>query len=252
MVHPESVLKYSRFFFSLLCFSSALYAREEAPWDLLLRYLPPNPLILEAGAHDGTDTEHMSHLWKEGTIHAFEPYPEIYECLEKVAETHSNIYTYPFALTHFSGKAPFYLAGGASSLLVPAESFNRDYFHADLDAPIQVECVTIDQWAQKLAIRSIDFMWLDMEGNELHALKGAEQILKNTQLIYTEVNFQRFWEDCVTYEDLKSWLEDRGFVEVWSEVTPNWHGNVLFMNQNFRSLPIHQGANLEYETHSLD
>lgn len=205
---------------------------EQAPIDLLVRLLPPHPVILEAGANDGTDTKWMSELWAEGTIHSFEPYPEIYKRLKVVAEGHSNIHIYPLALSNRPGKASFYLSGGASSLLKHAEPFNRDYFHADLNHPIEVECITIDEWARNCNIASIDFMWLDMEGNELQALNGALDILKKVKVIYTEVNLQRFWEECASYSTLKSWLEDHGFIEIWSDITPDWHGNVLFVRKD--------------------
>lgn len=235
----------------MILFFSLCEGREMAPVNLIFGLLPPNPVILEAGANDGTDTQWMSELWPNGTIHCFEPYPEIYEQLKMVAEKRPNIRTYPLALTDRSGKASFYLSGGASSLLKHAEPFNRDYFHADLNHPIEVECITIDQWAQNSDLSSIDFMWLDMEGNELHALKGALGILPKVKLIYAEVNLQRFWEDCASYMTLKSWLEDHGFEEIWSEITPHWHGNVLFKRvAKSSSIPLE--ADPSYLKDSLD
>jgi Methyltransferase FkbM domain len=73
-------------------------------------------------------------------------------------------------------------------------------------------------------------MWLDMEGNELNALHGALDILPTVKLIYTEVNLQQFWHGCVMYDELKAWLEEHGFIEIWKDVQPSWHGNALFMN----------------------
>jgi hypothetical protein len=71
-----------------------------------------------------------------------------------------------------------------------------------------------------------------MEGNELNALKGARTILKTVKVIYTEVNLQKFWTDCVMYEELTQWLASQGFEKVWEDIAPNWHGNALFVNKN--------------------
>ena len=60
------------------------------------------------------------------------------------------------------------------------------------------------------AIDHIDFMWLDMQGFELNALKNS-QIAFNTTLIYCEVEFIEFYEGQYLYHDVKEWLEANGF-----------------------------------------
>jgi FkbM family methyltransferase len=224
-------------FFTLLItfftYTTSLVAIGEAvPWALLRRMLPTNPIILEAGAQFGEDTAWMSQFWPQSTIYAFEPSPESFPSLKEVALNNSNVIATQCALSNLKGEFLFYLAGGASSLLKPTDSFNNDYFHSDLNNPITVPVTTLDEWAFENNIPYIDFMWLDMEGNELNALQGALNILKNVKLIYTEVNLQRFWENCVMYDELTAWMNDHGFTEIWSDIVPHWHGNVLFMNTN--------------------
>jgi len=72
-------------------------------------------------------------------------------------------------------------------------------------------------------------MWLDMEGNELNALKAALSILPTVKAIFTEVNFQEFWHGAVQYDTLKSWLAHYNFKEIWRDIRPGWNGNVLFV-----------------------
>lgn len=201
------------------------------PKDLFIKYLPSNPIILEAGAQFGEDTQWMSELWPEAVIHAFEPLQDNYVLLENLAKSKHNIFCYKLALSDKKGTAPFYVAGGASSLLKPAASFNQLYFHADLHNPLIVETVTLDEWASSNGVSHIDFMWLDMEGNELHVLKSSG-MMKTTTLIYIEVNLQTFWENCARYEEVKAFLSERGFEEIWAEITPNWQGNALYLNKN--------------------
>ena len=205
---------------------------EPVPFALLRKMLPENPIILEAGAQFGEDTTWMSQFWPQGTIYAFEPLPASFIELEKVAAQTHNVISIPLALSDKKGTFSFYVAGGASSLLQPQESFNNDYFHSDLNNPITVHTITLNEWAQQNNVDTIDFMWLDMEGNELNALKGSLDLLPRVKLIYTEVNLQRFWHDCVMYEELIAWLEEQGFVEIWRYIVPHWHGNALFINTN--------------------
>lgn len=223
----------TKFLLTMLIFfasNGVLYGvGEKIPLALIYRLLPYDPVIFEAGAQFGEDTEWMAQLWPASEIHAFEPVPDSYSILETIASKYSNIHSYPIALSDVVGSVNMYLAGGATSVLKPTESFNRDYFHADLDHPIAVQCTTIDKWATENNIEKIDFLWLDMEGNELKALKAAPNILKTVSVIYTEVNLQEFWEGAVQYKELKSWLESQGFTEIWSDIVPTWHGNVLFV-----------------------
>jgi FkbM family methyltransferase len=212
-----------------LFFSFIHTTGEKVPFSLLKRLLPSNPVILEAGAQYGEDTKWMSELWPQGTIHSFEPLPEAFACLQQVAAIYPNVHCYQLALSEKQGVFNFYVSGGASSLLKPTEQFNNDYFHSDLEHPISVQCLSLDEWVSQMNIDHIDFLWLDMEGNELHALKSGIKILETVTVIYTEVNLQKFWEGCVLYQELKQWLEDQGFEELWSDIVPHWHGNALFV-----------------------
>lgn len=217
--------------FALGIFAEIFCAETSVPMDLILSLLPENPIIIEAGAQFGEDTEKMSRLWPKGTLYAFEPYPLSYPSLEKVASKKINVFSFQLALSNVKGDMPFYLSGGASSLLTPQENFNREYFHVDLDHPVIVECVELDQWLKEQQIPQVDFLWFDMEGNELNALKGAQKHLSKVTLIYTEVNIQRFWNGCVCYNELKRWLATQGFEEIWREIIPGWQGNALFLNR---------------------
>ena len=49
---------------------------EAVPYALLKKILPANPVIIEAGAQFGEDTQWMSQFWPQGKIYAFEPSPE--------------------------------------------------------------------------------------------------------------------------------------------------------------------------------
>lgn len=220
-------------FYSIVFLSTMAHAiGEPVPYALIRKILPHNPIIVEAGAQFGEDTQWMSQLWANGTIYAFEPSPASFLELQKVAAKCTNVVATQLALSNTKGTFAFYLAGGASSLLKPQNSFNNDYFHSDLNNPITVHTITLDEWTENNGITIVDFLWFDMEGNELNALNGALNTLKKVKLIYTEVNLQRFWHDCVMYDELKTWMQDHGFMEIWSDIVPHWHGNVLFINTN--------------------
>ena len=231
-----------RYWFTLflLCTLSTIHAiQTRVPFNLLEYILPPHPIILEAGGHIGQDTKWMAELWHNGTIHSFEPHYHCFEILKNATIGYPNVALYPIALSNKSGIVSFYVdgkQGGASSLLRPTDDINNTYFHIDLSKTTTVSCTTIDLWAQENNISIIDFFWIDVEGNELQLLQGAEKILENVRAIYTEVNLRTFWHGCTQYHILKKWLSQKGFTEVWTDLLKGWNGNVVFVNNAYKHL----------------
>lgn len=205
-------------------------------------YLPNNPVILEAGAYDGTDTVTISRSWPQATFHTFEPVPELYKKLSRKTKPFSNIHTYPFALGDYNGTAKFYVSefenkpgipSESSSLLQPKEHI--DYApHVVFKREIIVPIATIDIWAQQHGIDKIDFMWLDMQGYELNALKAAPNIMKTVKAVLTEVEFVEAYEGQYLFADIKQWFEEQGFEMVainFDINNPTWFADALFIRK---------------------
>ena len=43
------------------------------PKEYIKKFLPENPIIVEAGAHNGSDTEEMARMWPDGKIETVLP-----------------------------------------------------------------------------------------------------------------------------------------------------------------------------------
>lgn len=206
--------------------------------SILAQLLPQNPIIVEAGAFQGHDTLRMAKQWPEGTIHAFEPVPNLFEKLV-VATTHQkNIHCYNLALSDHDGTAEFYVSekpnkpgipSQAGSLHKPKERLK----HSPLQFPttITVPTITLDSWASKYAVDHIDCLWLDMQGHELQVLTTAPQMLKTVHVIYTEVSFIESYEGMPLMPEIKLWIEAQGFYEVgrdFENQTDWFFGNIMF------------------------
>ena len=186
---------------------------------LVALFLPKNPIILEAGSHRGEDTKILSKKWPEGIVYGFEPCPEYYSQLKKEVANLKNVFVFPFALFSSKGKRTFYKStkwDGASSLFKD-EGNGLDYH----DISFEVMCVNLDDWAQENGVNAIHYMWLDMEGAELTALKSAPKILSTVQAISLEANFQEFRKGMAQFKDVKIFLENSGFYlyKIWGSKT---------------------------------
>jgi 2-O-methyltransferase len=192
-------------------------------------YLPPDPVILEAGACDGTDTARFAQRWPDGVVHAFEPVPELY-AEAKLRTAHlPGVRLYPLALSGRPGPAVMHVAGpglgstrGSSSLLV---NLQLDLVR---DRDIKVQAVTIADWAQAEGVDRIDFMWLDMEGMELSALKAAGPVFATVKAVCMEVTREERHAGTHLYGEVVAWMRDQGFRAAIDRVTL-WFGNILFV-----------------------
>ncbi|MBX2962027.1 MAG: FkbM family methyltransferase [Cyclobacteriaceae bacterium] len=197
-------------------------------------YLPENPIIIEAGAHIGVDTLEFNKIWPGATIHAFEPVPNIYKELQKTTRHLSNVITYPLALSSSTGRADIHVSSGdsdgSSSLLSPKDHLT-EHPSVFFSRTIAIDTITPDDWQLEYNIERVDFLWLDMQGYELAALKAGTQLLKTTTAIYTEVFLKELYEGAPLYQEVRSWLEGHGFKVEKEEMDWDSVGNVLFVRK---------------------
>lgn len=195
------------------------------------RFLPNNPTILEAGGHHGEDTEEMKTLWPLATMYVFEPLESSFQKLTKRTAHLKNVHCYHVALSNFEGTSNFYFNpnnDGASSIGHPVD-YNQNEFLKD---PLTVQCTTLEAWARQQQPKPIDFMWLDMEGEELRALQGSGTLLDSVKVIYTEINFTETRIGVGLYHNLRKFLEQKGFVEIWKSGDCGRNGDALFIKRN--------------------
>ena len=198
-------------------------------------FLTPNAVFVEAGAHMGIDTVALAAYWPEGVVHAFEPVPALFEQLSRRASGTSNVRTYSLAIGAVPGRSMLHVSSGASdgssSLFTPKRIRN---VHPDVlfTEQVEIETVSLASWQASHGIGRVDALWLDLQGAELDALRGAGPLLDGVRVIHSEVNLEEAYEGAVLYGELRAWLAEQGFrVEV--EAIP-WAdgGNVLFVKES--------------------
>jgi FkbM family methyltransferase len=216
--------------------------------------LPLNPVIIECGGFDGRDTVLMASRWPKGKIYTFEPVPLLFKRIVKRTHRIPNIKAYPLALADKTGKMIFFLSdynnsgnpSGSSSLLPPKDHKEFDQ-KVTFNGQIEVDAMTLDDWAAQEHVDHIDFMWLDMQGYELNMLK-ASKLAKKVKVIYLEVIFIEAYKGQPIYADIKKWMKENGFELIAldfnediallgnSVIKPGsnfpYYGNAVFLNKN--------------------
>ena len=74
---------------------------------------------------------------------------------------------------------------------------------------------------EKIDMDNVNFLNLDIQGNELRALKGMEKHLNKVDYIYTEVNVDYLYVDCCLLKELDEYLGKFGFKRVETSMCRN-------------------------------
>lgn len=217
-------------------FSSKKPHSEWMVLEFLKGNLPNNPIIIEAGAHEGLDTRRMASIWPNCILYAFEPVPSVFSLLKNNVKLLENVHVINLALSDTSIQSKMYVStgrsNGSSSLLKPKEHLN---FHPDVffNEEIIVQTITLHDFAKENLLEKIDFMWFDLQGMEYKVLSESKLFLKNIGYIFCEVSLMETYEGVMKYPEFKSWMLEQGF-QVIDEYL-NWKdmGNVLFRNKNY-------------------
>jgi len=223
--HPLRALRYLRH-------------RDTISYEICARYLPANPVIVEAGAYDGTNTRDFCRFWPGCQVYAFEPVPTAYKrLLDVAAQFPKQVKAYNLALGTKSGYSTMHVSvtgysGGeqSSSLLHPTGTRDEFPFVGFQDEVITVPVTPLDEWAAKNGVGPIDFLWLDLQGMELSALEGCGNALTQVRAIHCEVQNLPLYEGAPLYPEISAWLNERGF-RVAREAIFRRGGNVLFVRR---------------------
>jgi Methyltransferase FkbM domain len=138
-------------------------------------------------------------------------------------------------------------------ILLPRPSSGRRYFspEAVTRSTISVPTITIDEFRAKHNIAVPDILKLDIQGMELEAPRGAEKTLSSAaggvSLIFSEVTFVPRYEGGVLFDELSTYLRERGFTlfniyEMHSaDVGQLRFGDAIFIANRLRSSVIDHG-----------
>ncbi len=211
--------------------------QENIPITYIALFLPKRAVVIEAGAHNGSETVQMSRLWPDGTVYAFEPVPAVFRQLQANAGHLPNVHCHQVALAGENAELTMHVSSGgtdaSSSLLAPKEHLEINP-HIVFQEQITVPALTLDTWAAQNGCSGIDFLWLDMQGGELTALQAAPRLLATVQAIHLEVATLEVYENNPLYPEVRAWLEAQGFVLNVEEIAHASGGNAFFVRPETR------------------
>lgn len=214
--------------------------RWRQPLDDLPALLGKNRIatIVDGGAYKGNKAVILLEKFPAANVYCFEPQPEFFAHLTRRFANTPRCIPVNQALSDHSGTADLYITPEryTSSLMQPLAADIRTA------ATTQVGVTTLDRFMLENNIGVIDFIKLDLQGNELPALQGASNALAGCKAVLVEVNFRERYAGCSRFDELYARLQDAGFAlykiyEIHGYPNGAWKlGDALFVKKELLSI----------------
>ena len=157
--------------------------------------------VFDIGANVGLYSLDLYQTHKELEYYLFEPVPDTYAWLKKTEKLNhvdcGHYKSYNMGMSDTEGEIRFFVpASNEAASMVPNEdafykkrSNKAGRYTGETDIQeVMCSVTTVDSFIEKNKIAQLDFMKIDVEGNEKAVLKGAENTLLNYKpFVYTEL-----------------------------------------------------------------
>lgn len=147
-------------------------------------------VLFDVGANVGQYSVELLNIFEgaDCVIHSFEPSFKTFEKLVETTSGINNLIPNNFGFSDSEKNILLYTTGEASGI---ASVYQRNLAHFGfaMDQSEAIKLATIDGYCEKNRINRIHFLKLDIEGHELHALKGASKMIQNNSIDFIQFEF---------------------------------------------------------------
>jgi FkbM family methyltransferase len=144
---------------------------DRAQRQLLRKILFRGAVVVDVGANIGIYSEFLSRcVGPTGLVHSFEPAPDNFKRLCAATRNLSNVRLAQAAVGERSGETRLYIS---DKLNVDHRAYKAD---GDLRRAVPAKMIALDDYFKPG--QRVDLIKMDIQGYELHALRGAKRVLE--------------------------------------------------------------------------
>jgi FkbM family methyltransferase len=180
---------------------------DRAERQLLKRILFAGAVVVDAGANIGIYSEFLSRcVGPTGAVHSFEPSPDNFKRLRAATRKLQNVRLSQAAVGEHSGNSELYLS---DKLNVDHRAYMAN---GDSRRTVPIEIVALNDYFKPG--ERVDLIKMDIQGYELHALRGANRVLEDNPEIKLLIEFwpSGLKQAGANWVDLIAALEQKGMV----------------------------------------
>ncbi len=161
-------------------------------YKYLRKSISEGMIIFDVGANIGDYSEKILSINPKVTIYCFEPVQTTFQKLSSRLSHYSNVKLNNVALGETNKEEYIFVYGNEAG----SNSLYYHKAHAVVSDNIQKEKIQIkklDDIIKEQQISKIDFLKIDVEGNEINVLKGGSDSLKNGIIKAIQFEYNDFW-----------------------------------------------------------
>lgn len=173
------------------------------------QFIENDAVVIDIGANIGYYTLIAANKAGRGRVHSFEPVTVSYEALQQNIQLNhlTNVTVNAVGISNNESLQTYYISSadnrGMSGMKRP-ENFSG--------LSEKKQTITLDSYAIKNNLSRIDIIKIDIEGNELNALKGMHTILaQNKPILFIEVIKEHLIKFGTGIDDVYAFLKSYGY-----------------------------------------
>src|SRR5213083_666582 len=153
-----------------LCYRAFKAFADRAERQFLKRMLSEGAVAVDAGANIGIYSQFLSRcVGPTGVVHSFEPSSENFRRLQSAMRKLANVRLSQAAVGECSGRSKLYVS---DKLNVDHRTYATE---GDSRRAVPIDIVALDDYFKPG--QRVDLIKMDIQGYELHALRGANRVL---------------------------------------------------------------------------
>ena len=169
--------------------------------------------VVDIGANRGQFALAVREILPDTNIFSFEPLPEPAAIFARVFADDSRARLFQSAIGTEAGESIIHVSGrDDSSSLLPITSRQNQLFPGTGETGTMT--ITVGRLSHYLSETDIPgpaLLKLDVQGYELQALKGCEELLHCFEWVYAECSFVELYEGQALAPEVIDWLREHGF-----------------------------------------
>lgn len=196
-------------------------------------YLPENSVILDIGANVGTFLYQLENKLEHKHMYAFEPNKKLYQRLKRLFP---GMKILSLALSDENTMAEFKVPVINGKAIASRGTLNTSYKEKGEEKSYteKVEVIRLDKWAATENLKRLDFIKIDVEGNEIKTLSGAKETISKflpTLMVEMEQRHHQtpIWDEI---SEVESWGYDAKYLNRNSFILETLTEDILLQNTN--------------------
>jgi len=203
--------------------------------------------VLDLGAADLGSSFALSRAFTEAQILAFECNPRSVEKCKQNYDKYrpQNITFFDKAVYSETKILDFYpvdmIKGSskndqAGSFFKFSQNYLSGAENIYQENPIKVQAVKLKEFLTNKNINEINIVWSDIQGAELDALKGMEDMINNVRALHLEVEFDHnpVYLDHPCEYDIDKFLTEKGFEKIRYQNPNAFWVNYIYINKKYK------------------